>query len=128
MIQASELRIGNLFSKFNDRTGIWQLTPIGVKDIEFAVNTPNIFNVLYDAIKITPYYLEKAGFEKSESDFWVKDGKPSFQWGEGDDDDWFITYQTAYGLDWNDAYHVRTLHQLQNLYFALTGEELEINL
>ena len=121
MIKANELRIGNYLI---DRT-FGNTAPTYV-DAEWLVKiSEGEFDA--DPIPLTPEILEKAGFEKSESDFWVKDGKPSFQWGEGNDEDWFITYQTQYGLDWNDAYHVRTLHQLQNLYFALTGEELEIN-
>jgi len=33
-----------------------------------------------------------------------------------------ITYESADGMDLNIKY----VHQLQNLYFSLTGEELEI--
>jgi hypothetical protein len=77
-----------------------------------------------EPITLTPEILEKAGFKFYEkSEMYEKD----------DFMDLHILYDNAgycikdYELNiWSP--NILYLHQLQNLYFALTGEELEINL
>lgn len=79
-------------------------------------------------IPLTPQILEKCGFKR------IDDGK---------DDDFEEMYETERGdridnekgtYKWwhNDRYYsyveLKTVHQLQNLYFALTGQELTVNL
>ena len=36
-------------------------------------------------------------------------------------------FQIGSGYNWTDALPIKHVHQLQNLYFALTGEELELH-
>ena len=76
---------------------------------------------IYDCspIPITAEILEKAGFVPHEylNCFYL----------ESDADDFRIWYiNNEYTFD--KQYVIKFLHQLQNLTFALTGEELEINL
>lgn len=41
----------------------------------------------------------------------------------------FIGVEVGFGKEWYDAnIEIKSLHQLQNLYFSLTGKELEVNL
>lgn len=41
----------------------------------------------------------------------------------------FIGFEVGFGKEWHDAnIEIKSLHQLQNLYFSLIGKELEINL
>jgi hypothetical protein len=85
-----------------------------------------------EPIPLTTELLEKCGFVRSqdedENSLTLINGRKTFKWVEGNDDDYFLIYQTDCGLDYNTAFELEYLHQLQNLYFALTGEELEINL
>ena len=76
----------------------------------------------YSPIPLTPEILEKAGFRQM-----VIDGKK--KWKREPNDSFYL-----YGHDNTGFYspyvmpEVQSLHQLQNLYFALTGEELPIEL
>ena len=117
MIQANELRIGNYISYKNER---W--IKVGYHEIRYAVLYPD--NSYYP-IPLTPEILEKAGF--------VKTGRYAI--GAGG----YITYEKdrvvllhpKKGHPFVLAFHetqVQSVHQLQNLYFALTGEELPINM
>ncbi len=70
-------------------------------------------------IPITEEWLLKFGFEKN------LDGCPTlkkdhqyFQYWEGR-----LTWQQSPHNDWSE-FKIQFVHQLQNLYFALTGEEL----
>ena len=91
-----------------------------------------------DPIPLTPEILEKAGFRRIEliSALEVElnlppSAKPivgyekkvrelTLNWVEGDG-----IYLSGFSFD---LPHVKSLHQLQNLYWCLVGEELEINL
>jgi hypothetical protein len=71
-------------------------------------------------IPLTPEILEKAGFvgDDSRNDFYKDDFRVAFHIHDG-------------VIEWrNERLHegLIPLHQLQNLYFALTGEELPIEL
>jgi hypothetical protein len=65
---------------------------------------------LYYPIKLTPQILEKCGFEFNGGYFIIP------------------LKNSLYGIDKIKVGKGIFLHQLQNLYFALTGEELDINL
>lgn len=128
MIQATELRIGNIINeigidydaggnKFVDRSSIdiIKVLPETIRII--AMGGPDA--ELYEPIPLTPEILEKCGFIKvlMHDGFYdyVKNGinisMPYFEYHFNDGDS-------------NTT--LATLHQLQNLYFALTGEELTV--
>lgn len=100
MIKSNELRIGN-----------WVY---GAPD-----SYEQCHNIMYDwesatPIQLTPEILEKCGF------------KNDFKVGRHADD--FVN--DVYSVMYKHAIvtKVKHLHQLQNLYYALTGEELTVEL
>ena len=132
-MNATELRIGNLVELTNIEYGT-NKTPYEI-DIDD-------FNDLYhkrikiNPIPITPEWLERAGFSKRliNNKFYEYfiDATP-------------LNYKNDYVIKWWDtdfdrkinfapvlsgtvhAFPCDYIHQLQNLYFALTGKELEFN-
>lgn len=122
-MKATELRIGNFVDFNREET-------ITVMKIEASyVNQPSsVKKVLYptehlNGIPLTEEWLLKFGFERDKTLI-----------GRFELKDWdFVFYTDSLSLElkacWDcggyevDAKHV---HQLQNLYFALTGEELTI--
>lgn len=121
MIQANELRIGNwvewVFPNRNNQPNKFQFCEIE------SIRT-SLVGVLgsaygYDQIQpipLTPEILEKCGFEFDTITF----SKSYLLLAEGDNgfDVW------VGGLSKVKLNPINYLHQLQNLYFALTGEEL----
>lgn len=83
-----------------------------------------------NGIPLTPEILEKAGFvigedlnhtkyyddKKGDTNLQVKDWSDSFCLG------------IKYGDKFISLTHIQHIHQLQNLYYALTGQELTITL
>lgn len=130
MINANEIRIGNWVEIRG--IGHGSVTSINVKDIS-TISIKNAHRYVSNSdlqlitpIPITSEILEKCGFKKVADEFYKKDNL------------YFKNYDmdlclggTHYILD--DFEDITTgeckyLHQLQNLYFALTGEELNVQL
>lgn len=108
MIQVNELRVGNWV-----RLG--EYSDVQVKVI--SEDVPNDFSPIH----LTPDILGKAGFRqarKPNEDYY---SFSPFAIKVAEDRNIFI-------LSGGDSYNIKSLHQLQNLYFALTGQELIINL
>lgn len=117
MIKANELRIGNFIKNFKNEIHC-------VKEIrvDYWSNKPGSFQTFSfeksNGIPLTPEVLEKCGFDEN--------GKLNhFKIGYDNDD--FVKAQMSVQFQ-DTMIKVKYLHQLQNLYFALTGNELEINL
>jgi hypothetical protein len=114
MIQANELRIGNLVN-IGEQANILEL-------VDFADMYENNTLVHYQPIPLTEDWLLKFGFET-----WHKR-----DWDIGGVGDGQLLTVTTYAKNpivrvWNqDIIHINYVHQLQNLYFALTGTELEL--
>ena len=102
-MEPEDLRIGNWFF-YKGKDVQWSIE-------DFAEWGKNI-EKLIEPILITPEWLERFGFEK----------KPIHWEGAidlmADGDEW--NFESGY-IDINIKY----VHQLQNLYYALTGKELE---
>lgn len=128
MIAANELRIGN-----------WVIIPIGAVIKTRSIDDTGINTGFDDGyllsvinpIPLTPEILEKCGFK------WVdkNDNNRIYYFRDIDEDhslSWDERKKIIY-LDCTDGYYdiyfnntAKYLHQLQNLYFALTGEELKV--
>lgn len=128
MIQENELRIGNLFQD-EDGThlyvaGIWNLENGKYQYMDSGRNTYTK-GQLYP-IPLTPELLEQCGFSQDRGGFVLPD-KMSLSISVTKDNEYLPCWMdhALYPGAWRTVKH---LHQLQNLYFALTGQELEINL
>lgn len=128
MIQANELRIGNWVTV--------RLIGIETEGTPQQMNANNLVDIAeekgaflnkkcYDAIPLAPEILEKAGFTEDRIGRYCLErltiSKDSCWWYSIDCTD----YDGDTGTVLTEITH---LHQLQNLYFALTGEELTIRL
>lgn len=120
-MKANELRIGNwvrckIYNGNND-----VIIPFAFQEYSYIH--------LFEPIPITPKILERAGFGRI--DYYA--GNP-FRIGINLDNHFLLCYHDAVAMGCDDSFyneafpHVKYLHQLQNLYFALTGTELDINL
>ena len=124
-MKENELRIGNLVSSNNITimvTGISNSYIIS-KDGYSGTKIDNI-----NPIKITDEFLLKFGFIEDEfcqNKFYKKHIESKVQ---------LRSYKDCVFLDVNDEEYeisfgkIKYIHQLQNLYFALTNEELKLNL
>ncbi len=123
MIDPKELRIGNLI--YN-------------QSVVVAANGSTIFDLAYfekpqyQPIPITPEWLERLGFEKRESSTCTE-----YHIGIND-----VTHDWLFSLTWllrpelikapdypfylNGRHTLFYVHQVQNLYYALTGTELAL--
>lgn len=121
-MNATELRIGNIvfYNSENDNNEpVRYYCTINGADLRIMQDDENYLKS-HEPVPLTDELLEKCGFKifpwgyviKSSNDFGIRLNLKSF----------------VYEVSGNSAVKIEYLHQLQNLYFALTGEELEINL
>ena len=126
-MDAKELRIGNWvhLSSLTDGTeldievGLFHLNEIG-RTVKYK----------YTPIPLTEEWLEWFGFETECK--WINDCravKGDFYITLDHDGATVIGYPTSVGMrnKWMFVQDIEYVHQLQNLYFALTGEELNQN-
>jgi len=124
-MNANELRINNWVSR-TDGVQI-QLSNIGRKGTNIG---PDEFPVyiewhMFEPIPLTPEILEKCGFEKRGKNGYYGNGKGNLLYID-------ISNNSLLQAGAYDSWAILTtklqhLHQLQNLYYALTGEELTYN-
>lgn len=133
MIEANELRIGNwlFFKNMITPNTFIQVDAWFMRQLVNDINDKNPkVNGFYQPIPLTPKRLEKLGFsnyQKLNCDFEenglyilhneviihsYKDGKFYYGFLANDDDN------LSFGIE------IKSVHQLQNLIYALTGEEL----
>jgi hypothetical protein len=117
-MNASELRIGNLVYGYPFRIiNVGEITKKCVLIKHDETEEPFNYDEL-EGIPLTPEILEKAGFQYQAD---INNGYYEL--------DSFSLDETDGGFLHNACDNsVDYLHQLQNLYFALTGSELEIQL
>ena len=124
-MKATELRIGNLihvaYDGINPKT---KLKKVNLTTLSGALRDYN--NISYKPIPLTEEWLLKFGFYRVENGYygsmpynkpcWIKFSFTILIW----DDDMFV-------YDWNGGNTIlKSVHQLQNLHFALKGKELTI--
>ena len=117
-MEANELRLGNYCEYYiEDKMekhdpGFWVRNKIDLQDIECCLKNKEHFDKFYRAIPLTPEILEKCGFKLDLKCIKYK-GK---------------LYRKKSVTVSIDSGRTNQLHTLQNLYFAITGTELEIKL
>jgi hypothetical protein len=134
-LKASELKIGNIIQL--DPTKDWYhkddltmiVESISKEGINFSVSPgggiywENLDDKVY--IPLTEEWLLKFGFVVKELADYVKTDFTVYEKGK-------FVINDAFWVEFDDfdirlEYKLEYVHQLQNLYFALTGEELIIN-
>lgn len=108
MISIQELRIGNII-RYNG-----SIIPVS----NIYIGQPTLEDA--EPIPLSPEILEACGFEINQYGYRVKDGFKVY---------WDGMKSFQFNYDHNDEYNIlelRHLHQLQNLYFAMTNTELEV--
>jgi hypothetical protein len=118
-MKANELRIGNWYQ--NHKGEYQQITPRFFSSLAGGLSWEDQkaagyseLSGYFHPIPLSPEILEKCGFKDEYGNGrYYFDG---FEYYNGKL--WFRTAEIK----------IQYLHQLQNLYFALTGEELEVNL
>lgn len=144
MINATELRIGNwVTTEFvNEYVIIDAIHPSDVGKVELLnIKKARCFVefTFLKPVPLTPEILEKCGFEVlnfNNKHFWIR--FPGGEIGDyrlhvfpesGNQSFWHLSFSdniSGKQESYSGKIKFRYLHQLQNLYFALTGEELEI--
>lgn len=108
-MKASELRIGNLVQ---DTLGV----------VEIGLNAQVKFADVYKPIPLTEEWLYRFGFESTKEGIFklFKDNKTICTVQEWDFGNFEYSQLTVHGI------YIYYVHQLQNLYFALTNQELTL--
>jgi len=112
MIKANELRIGNLVFEGFDVYEVTSITRSGQLRLFSAKENHSSGTSKIKPIPLTEEWLVRFGFKKHYDN--------EFLLGN---------YSIRYGLLYYNGYRcheigINSVHQLQNLYFALTGQEL----
>ena len=114
-MKANELRIGNWYYTNNGKPD--QIDGHGISQFQDG----EVFDEVNDFIKpipLTEEWLFKFGFVVTDGLFGNKYRKSI---------DFYTMKDKSIGFVFDDyCITIKYLHQLQNLYFALTGQELEI--
>jgi len=124
-MKANELRIGNLVN-IGKEPNILEL-------VDFADMYENNTLVHYQPIPLTEDCLLKFGFEKVELNYQkaYSDDLAIIISKDDAGDGLLLVSQSGTDDNYENPYchaliYIKSVHQLQNLYFALTGTELEL--
>lgn len=118
-MEANELRIGNLVYHEDDMNAPFQIDELYKYDADD-----------YHPIYITEQWLVKFGFKNIKGDYYNSSGSIRLMIYAHICDVLIYSDEDIYGnpqISWIRCSEVYFIHSLQNLYFALTGEELTIN-
>lgn len=127
-VTVSELRIGNLIQKRDD---ICVLASINTDETiriynEDKTDTWGCFALrIFNAIPLTEDWFLKFGYVKKGKYLYCHDNSTRVFKSESCNSYWFeLGYDIENGVEWKMITHFEYVHQLQNLYFAISGSEL----
>lgn len=114
-MEAKDLRIGNYFIGYSNCIEQWGLESFGLLKQGIEVD-----EIIRSFVPLTEDILLKCGFEvfpwgwvkKSTDDFGIRLNLNSFN----------------YEVSGNSSVKLKYLHQVQNLFWCLCGEELSVNI
>jgi len=127
-MKANELRIGNLVDLGNRIAKVIEINHLAcvVVDLEETQDTIEDYERT-KPILLTEEWLIKFGFKRHHADYsndviYIKNvpNNIEFEWG-------IYPNELGSGVQIKNRKLLKYIHQLQNLYFALTGEELILN-
>ena len=121
-MKSSDLRIGNLVDLGNRIAKVTEINHLAcvVVDLEETQDTIEDYERVKGII-LTEEWLLKFGFELDIEDDGYSKGK--YKISVSDEGCIFFIYDSYYPIE---ICEFKYIHQLQNLYFALTGEELVV--
>ena len=127
MIDLREIRVGNWIKSIH--TGATQVSLFMLGEI--ADDETYLDHLM--PIPLTPELLVKAGFtwetdQKRHLQLEISHGKRLTFYYNGDAAEMLQFYQDDYLEGFFSIESPKYVHQFQNLYFSITGQELEINL
>ena len=111
-MKASELRIGNYYNQFENTEKVSWST---LKTLEESTTE----QLWCKPIPLTDEWLLKFGFEKADEIYFIEFGVYSMTIKEYEKGKYILNPETHFNY-----VDIEYVHQLQNLYFALTNEEL----
>ena len=128
-MKINELRIGNLI-RFNNYIQPESIVNVNARFFSsFAggratseMNPSEEISNYYSGIPLTPEILEKAGFEPAYGYYVIGSDTISICYSQNEG------LWATFILGDNKINNILFVHQLQNLYYALTSEELNIQL
>jgi hypothetical protein len=125
-MKASEVRIGNLLNHNNGFVvGPFTVNSIHISDLE----RDNAYAKEYEPIPLTEEWLIEFGFKKENNTIYsISDKLSSSEVGrwyffKNENNSFTPHIKRENKFSWIGK-EIKHVHQLQNLYFALTGEEL----
>ena len=129
MIKENELKIGSILNYLTAEGDICTAT-IDWQGLKWLNEDPKGFNMVHSVIELTPEWLINFGFiyckfslsSLDRIDNYSKNRKIELTFENGEIKSVYVGVQRI-----DDGKRIKYVHQLQNLYFALTGEELELN-
>ena len=118
-MKATELRIGNLLN-YQTAEGDILTTTIDWQDLKWISEDEQSFNLVHSETPLTEEWLLKFGFKQISERVYIINYHYGYEFGITNifiikNDNCFMRYK-----------HIQHVHELQNLYFALTGEELSL--
>lgn len=124
-MKIEELRVGNMLN-YDTAEGDVVVTKVDWQDLKWLTDDPKGFNSVYTPIPITADWLERLGLKLTyEGNYYKKYDHPvNLYFGY----DIFKKRPERVARYYGNYIKIEYVHQLQNLYFALTGEELSVNL
>lgn len=138
-MKVQDLRIGNLILDIDGNIG--KVTHISETSIKVDNANIGFSDLSLKPIPITEEWLLRFGFEKNDNGFTfikyirkMKIGLPPNERIIGAGHRFLFTFRTnvdqikANGISVKMEKRIQYIHQLQNLYFALTGEELKLTI
>jgi len=125
-ITPNQIRTGNLFEHFVGLNGEhfdWLHTALDWQDIRMCEENKEAFNRHHYPIELSEFWLEYFSFEAVDDDG---------LWGHPDNELFqiqceYLQEPNSFAHVWDTAFTdapLKYVHQLQNLYFSLTGIEL----
>lgn len=123
VILLNELRIGNtiyfiICDKEDTKLDEYKEITVDVADFEFIRDN----NSLFEGIPLTKELLLKYGFIQEENEYFFKNETLSISIGTC----FYVLSNLGSGESIIKNNNLKYLHQLQNLYFSLTGRELTV--
>jgi hypothetical protein len=142
IIKAKDLRLGNFIYTHNRVGNVLNLVNrvdnfrVGDKRREEAIDEiqtticylyPQKENMgCFLPIPITEKWLNDLGFKKENSENYIYEtGQQGFIVNKSQDNEFTLLYRSDMGLGYTSLTFIRYIHELQNLFFALTKTELE---